>query len=75
MTAMISSCLILVRGRTPPFESDSLAPPNGERAGVRGKHLKTKRLFTSIGNGGKEEKPNGATIYNLNFSRPAHVYP
>ena len=59
MIAMISSCLILVRGRTPPFESDPLAPPNGERAG--GKHLKTKRLPYSIGNIGEEEKPNVAT--------------
>jgi hypothetical protein len=58
---MIASCLTLVWGRTPPFESDSLAPPNGERAGVRGKHLKTKHLLTSIGNGGEREKRNGAT--------------
>ena len=37
--------------------SDSLSPPNGERVGVRGKHLRIKRLLTStfcsIGNGGK----------------------
>ena len=26
--------------------SDSLSPPNGERAGVRGKHLKIKSLLT-----------------------------
>ena len=61
MTAMIASCLIFVRGRTPPFESDSLAPPNGERAGVRGKHMKAKHLPYSIGNIGEEEKPNVAT--------------
>ena len=38
---------------------NSLSPPNGERAGVRGKYLKIKVLFTlvlSIVNRG--EKPN-----------------
>jgi hypothetical protein len=47
------------------FASDSLSPPNGERAGVRGKHLKIKRIltpaFSCIGNGEEGEKPNCAT--------------
>jgi hypothetical protein len=58
MIAMIASHLNL---KAAPFESDSLAPPNGERAGVRGKHLKAKCLPSSIGNIGKEGKPNVAT--------------
>jgi hypothetical protein len=45
--------------------ADSLSPPNGERAGVRGKYLKIKCLFipalSSIANGGEGEKPNCAT--------------
>jgi hypothetical protein len=28
------------------FVSDSLSPPNGERVGMRGKHLKIKRPLT-----------------------------
>jgi hypothetical protein len=29
------------------YASDSLSRPNGERVGVRGKHLKIKRLLTT----------------------------
>jgi hypothetical protein len=47
------------------FESDSLSPPNGERAGVRGQYLKNKHLLTptlsSTGNGREGEKANYAT--------------
>jgi len=38
------------------FASDSLSPPNGERAGVRGKYLKIKHLLTPEPPSSIEEK-------------------
>jgi hypothetical protein len=55
------------------FTSDSLSPPNGERAGVRGQYWKIEGLLTpalsSIANGVEGEKQIKAPIDFAAFFR------
>ena len=46
ITSSLAVAAVCDRRVVVSFESDSLSPPNGERAGVRGKYLKIKHPLT-----------------------------